>query len=152
GLTHPLEIPYPFDIQVSRWQRSYTNSHTTDKNRTVVWLTHENSRGEILDLDWFGKCQLVYAEDFRVNPRYYHRQVATANNSSGSGVGSDGYNDAKPFGPSKKLDMAVVNFDLPLLRPREGSMQLDVFDGTGKQIARLNVPYPKVPNMLDEDW
>lgn len=152
GTSHSIEIPYPFDIQLSRWQRSYTSSHTTQSDRMVIWLTHENSRGEILDLDWFAKCQLVLADDYRVNPNNYQRQIITGNSSSGSGVGSTGYSDATAFGPSKKQQMAIIHFDLPVVRPRNGSMTLDIHDGVGEVIAQLEVPYPRLPNMILEDW
>src|SRR5689334_9610584 len=38
GKSHPVEVPYPVDIQLSRWERGYKNSTTTTNDRMVVWL------------------------------------------------------------------------------------------------------------------
>jgi hypothetical protein len=152
GTSHPLNIPYPIDVQFRRWQRAHHESHSTQSNRMVVWLTHENDRGEMLDLNWFGRCKLIAADDYQVNPEHYHRQTNQPNSSSGAGTGHTGYTDANPFGTSKKVQLAVVRFDLPMLRPKDGAMKLDVYDGTGQVVAQLSLPYPELKTILREEW
>ena len=152
GTKHSIEIPYPFEIQLSRWTRSYTNDRSTDSNRMMIWVTHENHRGEVLGLDWFARCQLVTGDGEQTNPREYHRQVIQGAGSTGAGVGSTGFSDATKYSPSKPLQMAIVNLNLPLQRPREGMMTLDVFDASGQIVAQLKLPYPAISEPIPDDW
>lgn len=152
GTSHSLHIPYPIDVQIRRWQRGHHEAHSTQSDRMVIWLTHENDRGELLDLNWFGRCNLIVADDYHVSPEHYHRQTNQPNSSSGAGSGHTGYSDAIPFGTSQKVQLALIRFDLPMLRPQNGTMKLDVYDGTQKIVAQLSLPYPELKTILQEDW
>lgn len=153
GTRHAVEVPFPRHVQYSRWQRNFLDSTTTQTERMVIWLTRENDKGQMLDLDWFGRCELVYTDQLRVGPRQYHKQIVQNNGSSGNGTGERGYGDAKPFGSSKQvMDAAVVRFELPLQRPRDGKMTLAVYDGAKNVVAQLELPVPDLPGRSFDVW
>ncbi len=152
GKSHSIEIPYPIEVRVRRWQRGHTATESTQTDRMMIWLTHENDRGDLLDLDWFGRCELVVAGDLNVSPIHFNRQKFQGNGSSGTGTGSTGFSDATPFKPSAKTQMTLIRFDLPLVRPRGKTMRLDVYDGAKQVVAQLEIPYPTLPNASLDDW
>lgn len=152
GKNHAIEIPYPLGTQFRRWQKSYKQSQTTSDDRTVIWLIRENDRGERLDLDWLKRVELDIADARPMKPKQYHRQSIQAQSSSGSGTGSDGFSDAKPFGSATQMEIALVHFDLPLLRPHEGKLGIKIFDGADVLIAELPIAYPLLPNLSTEEW
>lgn len=153
GTKHAFERPYPLEMQISRWRRSYTESTTTGTDRMMIWLTRENDKGEMLDLKWFARAEIVISEDFSIPASSYHTQHQERNGSSGSGTGHSGFSDATILrGKSKKHDVALARCEFPLVRPREGRLRLNVYDGSKSVVAVLEIPYPKLPNEPTDDW
>lgn len=153
GTSHAIQVPFPRHVAISRWQRNFLDSTTTQTERMIIWLTRENDKGQMLDLDWFSRCELVDADPVRIRPRQYHKQILQSSGSSGSGTGGAGYENAKPFGSvTQPLDAAVIRFDLPLQRPRDGKMTLAVYDGAKREVARLELPVPDLPGRSLEVW
>ena len=153
GTKHVFEKPYPLDMQISRWQRSYTEAHSTNSDRMVIWLTRENDKGNALDLNWFARAELILSDDFAIPASAYNTQHQSKNGGSGSGTGSSGFSDAKVLGgkPTKQ-DVALARCEFPLVRPREGKLRLNVYDGSKSIVAVLEIPYPKLPNEPTDDW
>lgn len=152
GTTHSIEVPYPLDVQLRRLQRKYSEGHTTSMERMVMWVTRETDRGAPLDVDWFLRADLDVGDAAKVTPEQLHRQVIQLYRSSGSGAGRSGFSDAKPFGSRTKVDMALLRFEFPLIRPRTGQMSLNVRDGAGAVVGTVRIPYPRLANISTEDW
>jgi hypothetical protein len=153
GKAHAIEIPYPLAEQFQRWQQSYKQAYTTSEDRTVVWLMRENDRGERLDLDWVKRVEIDVGDPRPFTPREYHRQNIRANrNNVGSGTGSSGFSDAQTFGAATPMEIALIHFDFPLLRPRDGMMVVKVFDGSDTLITELPLPYLPPPSLSTEEW
>ncbi len=153
GTKHAFEIPYPLDMQISRWRRSYTQATATNRDRMLIWLTRENDRGDALDLKWFARAELVVSEDFTISASNHNTQHQERNSSSGSGTGNNGFSDAQTLGgkPTKQ-DAAVAFCEFPLVRPQQGKLRLNVYDGSQSVVAALEIPYPKLPNEPTDDW
>ncbi len=153
GTKHAFEKPFPLEMQVSRWRRSYTQATTTNRDRMLIWLTRENDRGEALDLKWFARAEIVVSEDFTIPASTYNTQHQERNGSSGSGTGNSGFTDAKTLGgkPTKQ-DAAVAYCEFPLIRLQQGKLRLNVYDGSKSIVAVLEIPYPKLPNEPTDDW
>ncbi|MEK6257926.1 MAG: hypothetical protein AABP62_04835 [Planctomycetota bacterium] len=153
GTKHAIEIPYPLDMQLTRWRQSYTEATTTGSDRMVIWLTRENDKGDSLDLKWFARAEIVISEDFAIPASTYHTQHQERNGSSGSGTGHSGFSDARTVGAtSTKQDVALARCEFPLVRPREGKLRLNVYDGSKSIVAVLEIPYPKLPTEPTDDW
>jgi hypothetical protein len=152
GKIHAIEIPYPLGVQLRRWQQSYKQPHMTSEDRTVVWLMRENDRGERLDLDWLKRVEIDVGDPRPISPHQYHRQNVQTNSGSGSGTGSTGFSDAKPFAAATPMEIALIHFDFPLLRPRDAKMIVKVFDGSDTLIAELPLPYIPPPSLSTEQW
>lgn len=152
GTAHSVDVPYPLDVQLRRMQRRYNESHTTSMDRLVMWVTRENDRGATLDLDWFLRAELDVGDSAKVEPDQYHRQVVQSYRSNGSGAARNGFGDAKPFGSITKVDTALIRFELPLIRPRQGQMLLNVLDGAGATVATVSIPYQPLPGLSTETW
>lgn len=153
GKNHAFEMPYPRAVQYSRWQRNYTKSTVTPRDRMLIWLTRENDKGEPLDMKWFFRSELVLSEDFMIPPSSLHTDHQERYGSSGSGTGGSGFGDAVKLGGKKqKQDAAVAHCEFPLVRPRPGVMSLNIYDGTKSVVAVLEIPYPKLPKEPDDDW
>jgi hypothetical protein len=152
GKIHAIEIPYPLGVQFRRWQQSYKQPHMTSEDRTVVWLMRENNRGEWLDLDWLKRVEIDVGDPRPFTPRQYHRQNVQSHSSGGSGTGSTGFSDAKPFAAATPMEIALIHFDFPLLRPRDAKMIVKVFDGSDTLIAELPLPYIPPPSLSTEQW
>jgi hypothetical protein len=152
GKIHAIEIPYPLDVQFRRWQPSYKQPHMTSEDRTVVWLMRENDRGEKLDLDWLKRVEIDVGDPRPFTPHQYHRQNIQSNSGSGSGTGSSGFSDAKPFAAATPMEIALIHFDFPLLRPRDTKMVVKVFDGSDTLIAELPLPYIPPPSLSTVQW
>lgn len=152
GTSHSVDVPYPLNLQLRRMQRKYSERHTTSMDRMVMWVTRENDRGDPLDVDWFLRADLEVGDAAKVRPEQFHRQVIQSYSSSGSGAGRGGFDDAKPFGSLTKVDMALIRFEFPLIRPREGQMSLNVVDGAGTIVSTVRIPYQRLPNISAEDW
>ncbi len=152
GKVHAIEIPYPLDVQFRRWQPSYKQPHMTSEDRTVVWLMRENDRGEKLDLDWLKRVEIDVGDPRPFTPHQYHRQNIQSNSGSGSGTGSSGFSDAKPFAAATPMEIALIHFDFPLLRPRDTKMVVKVFDGSDTLIAELPLPYIPPPSLSTVQW
>lgn len=152
GKIHALEIPYTLAEQFQRWQQSYKEAYTTSEDRTVVWLMRENDRGERLDLDWVKRVEIDVGDPRPFSPKEYHRQNIRSNSSGGSGTGSSGFSDAQPFAAATPMEIALIHFDFPLLRPRDGMMVIKVFDGGDALIAELPLPYLPPASLSAEEW
>lgn len=152
GKNHAIDVPYQMGVQFRRWQQSYTQSKSTSEDRTVVWLMRENERGERLDLDWLKYVEIETGDARAIRPSQYHRQTIQTTSSGGSGTDSSGFSDAKPFGSAAIVDIALIHFELPILRPRDQAMMIRLFDGEQKVIAGLSLPYPKLPDLSGEIW
>ena len=153
GTKHAFEMPYPLEMQISRWRRSYTEATTTNSDRMVIWLTRENDKGDALDLKWFARAELVISDDFAILASTYNTQHQAKNGSSGSGTGHSGFSDAKVLGgkPTKQ-DVALARCEFPLVRPRDGKLRLNAYDGSKSIVAVLEIPYPRLPTEPTDDW
>lgn len=152
GRNHSIEVPYQMGVQFRRWQQSYSQSKTASEDRTVVWLMRENERGERLDLNWLKHVEIEAGDARTIRPSQFHRQTIQANSGSGSGTDSSGFSDAKAFGSATVVDIALIHFELPIMRPRDQAMMIRVFDGEEKVIAGLSIPHPKLPDLSTEVW
>ena len=153
GKSHMVEIPYSFDTQVSRWEKSYTQTQSTSANRMLIWLTHENSRGEMLEMDWFCKGVLTLPDGTQVRPNSYRLQGNRQFNSSSSGCGSDGFGNAKKYHVGNTMLASLVHCELPLVRPAaDARLKLDVLDGANTLVSQLIIPYPNLPIDAQENW
>ncbi|MBS0201878.1 MAG: hypothetical protein JSS49_03200 [Planctomycetes bacterium] len=153
GKFHTMEIPYSFDTQISRWEKSYTQSQSTSANRMLIWLTQETARGEMLSLDWFRNGVLILPDGTQVHPNSYRLQQNQAYNSSSSSAGSDGFNNAKPYPTGSTMLASLVYCELPLVRPVPGSsLKLDVYDGNKTVVSQLIIPFPALPIDARENW
>ena len=153
GTKHAFEKPFPLEMQFSHWRQSFTQATTTHRDRMLIWLTRENDRGEALDLKWFARAEIVASEDFTIPASYHHTQHQDRNGSSGSGTDSSGFGGAKALGGKPaKLEAAVAFVQFPLVRPRQGKLRLNVYDGSKSIVAVLEIPYPKLPTEPTDDW
>ena len=153
GTKHAFEKPFPLEMQLARWRRSYTEAHSTSSDRMVIWLTRENDKGNALDLKWFARAELVISDDFVIPALNYHTQHQEKSGSSGSGTGNSGFNDAKTLGgKSTKHDVALARCEFPLIRPRDGKLRLNVYDGSKSIVAVLEIPYPKLSKEPTDVW
>ena len=153
GTKHACEISYPLEVQISRWRRSYTEATTTNSDRMLIWLTRENDKGDALDLKWFAWAELVVSEDFTIPASTYNTQHQVKNGSSGSGTGNSGFSDAKTLGgKATKQVVALARCEFPLVRPQQGKLRLNVYDGSKSVVAVLEIPYPKLPTEPTDDW
>jgi hypothetical protein len=152
GTNHVVDIPYALKVQMNRWDRGHHQSTSTNTPRMAIWLTRENDRGEFLDLNWFKRCELILGEGDRAIPNTYHYDSVRDYGSGSSGTGSDGYSDAQPFGSNSSMDMALIYFDLPLVRPNGTPMILRVYDGSGAVVAELPLDRPALTTIVDEVW
>lgn len=153
GKKHSIEIPYPLEMQFSRWRRSFTDAHSTSTDRMVIWLTRENAKGSPLDLEWFCRAEIAVSDNFTLSASNFHTQHQYQYGSSGSGTGNSGFSDAKPLAASsKRQDVALARCEFPLVRPQPGKLRLNVYDGTKSVVAVLEIPYPKLPVEPVDDW
>ncbi|HEY4262042.1 MAG TPA: hypothetical protein VGM98_17870 [Schlesneria sp.] len=152
GKIHAIEIPYSLGEQFRRWQQSYKQPYMTSDDRTVIWLMRENDRGERLDLDWVKRVEIDVGDPRPMTPQQYHRQNVQANSSGGTGTGSTGFSDAQPFAAATPMEIALIHFDFPLLRPRDNKLIVKVFDGGDTLIAELPLPYIPPPSLSTDEW
>ena len=72
--------------------------------------------------------------------------MASGGDNFTSGTGNSGFGDATTLGAkSKKQDIAVTRCEFPLVRPRDGKLRLNVYDGSKSIVAVLEIPYPRLP-------
>lgn len=153
GKNHAIEIPYPLKTQFRRWQRTFKQPHTTGEDRTVIWLTRENDQGDRLDLNWLKRVEIDVGDPRPIKPKQYHRQSIQFNSSSGSGASTEGFSDAKQFATGPVMEVALIHFDAPLLRPRDQKLVIHVFDAKDDSpLVSLPIPYPAPLHLSTEQW
>lgn len=153
GKNHAVQFRLPMQEQLQRWALARTIQHTSADNRMAIWLTRVNAKGQALDLEWFHKAEIAITDDLTIHADHFHLDHMKTMSSGGSGTGRDGFSDSKSLAASSQVhSIACARCDFPLLRPREGTFRLKVYDGSRNVVAELDIPYPKLPIEPDDDW
>lgn len=152
GTDHSIEVPYPFKRRFRTGQRSYLQTLSTSTDRMGIWMMRLDDQGEALDLDWFKAVEAQVDDPRVIKPRHYQRRYNRTNNSSGDSTGMEGFSKAEPFGSRTLMDIDLVHFDLPMIRPQAESITLKIYDGSGIVVTQLKFAPPPLPTQSVENW
>ena len=153
GTSHSIELPLPPWERIKRWRQSYTQSLTTPGNRMAIWLTREGVHGDTLDLEWFSRAEIVLSEAVVISAVAHHREHQLLNATSSSSNDHQGFYDVPTVTASSVTHtVAVARCEFPVVRPRDGLLRLNVYDGSQSVVAILDIPYPVLPNEPTDDW